>query len=302
MKEGLSFSALKRSRGSVEQLAKAIESNSREKREDERFWELTVDKAGNGHAVIRFLPAPPQDGEDGLPWVRTFSHGFKGPGGWLIDQCPTTIEQKCPVCESNSLLWNSEIEANKKVASSRKRRLSYTANILVVTDPANPKNDGQVKLFRFGQKIFDKIYEKMNPDPAFGESPVNPFDLWCGMNFKLRARLVAGYRNYDSSEFAMVTAVSEDDTRLEALWKSEHGLLQFLDVKNFKSFDQIKKRLGVVLGSAVVTETAEKAPSQRFSDEDAGIKLQPEVNNPVETTGDEEPDDLSFFKNIADSE
>ncbi len=153
-----SFSALKRSRGSVEQLTKAIQASTQTKREDDRFWEATVDKAKNGHAAIRFLPAPPQDGEDGLPWVRTFSHGFQGPGGWLIELCPTTLEQKCPVCEANNLLWNSGIEANKDIARARKRKLSYTANILVVGDPAKPENDGKVKLFRFGKKIFDKVY------------------------------------------------------------------------------------------------------------------------------------------------
>lgn len=299
----LSFSALKRSRGSVEQLTKAIQQNSQTKKEDDRFWELTVDKAGNGHAVIRFLPAPPQDGEDGLPWVRTFSHGFKGPGGWLIDLCLTTIEQKCPVCEANSNLWNSGIEANKKVASSRKRRLSYTTNILVVSDPANPKNDGQVKLFRFGQKIFDKIYEKMHPDPAFGEAAVNPFDLWDGLNFKLRARKVADYRNYDSSEFSAASAVSTDEAKLEAIWKSEHSLLALADPKNFKTYDQIKARLGVVLGTAVTATTAEQASAQTFADEDAGVKSAPRQNDPVEPEPtDEEPEDLSFFKNLADGE
>lgn len=297
----LSFSALKRSRGSVEQLTKAIQQNSQTKKEDDRFWELTVDKAGNGHAVIRFLPAPPQDGEDGLPWVRTFSHGFKGPGGWLIDLCLTTIEQKCPVCEANSLLWNSGIEANKKVASSRKRRLSYTTNILVVSDPANPKNDGQVKLFRFGQKIFDKIYEKMHPDPAFGEAAVNPFDLWDGLNFKLRARKVADYRNYDSSEFSAASPVSTDEAKLEAIWKAEHSLLALADPKNFKTHEQIKARLGVVLGTAVSAATAEQASAQKFSDEDAGVKSAPALADPVEPT-EEEPEDLSFFKNLADSE
>jgi hypothetical protein len=296
-----SFSALKRSRGSVEQLTAAIQQSSQAKREDDRFWELSVDKAGNGHAVIRFLPAPPQDGEDGLPWVRTFSHAFRGPGGWLIDLCLTTLEQKCPVCEANSLLWNSGIEANKAVVRDRKRKLSYTANILVVADPSKPENEGKVKLFRFGKKIFDKVFEKMHPDEAFGEAPINPFDLWEGANFKLRARKVADYRNYDSSEFAAQSAVNADEAKLEAIWKSEHSLLEIIAAKNFKTHEQTKSRLAKVLGSAPLASSAEQTDGQAFSDPDAGVKV---VSKPVTSqvaveSDTEDAEDLKFFENLA---
>lgn len=301
-----SFSALKRSRGSVEQLTKAIQQSSQAKREDDRFWELTVDKAGNGHAVIRFLPAPPQDGEDGLPWIRTFSHAFRGPGGWLIDLCATTLEQKCPVCEANNLLWNSGIEANKTIVRDRKRKLSYTVNVLIVADPAKPENEGQVKLFRFGKKIWDKMYEKMHPDPAFGEAPINIFDLWEGANFKLRARKVADYRNYDSSEFAAVSAVSADEAKLEEIWKKEHSLLAIIDPKNFKTYDQLKSRLGKVLGSVPLAATADQAPAQSFSDPDAGVKVTTKpVAGQVAVESDgavdtEEDSDLKYFQTLAE--
>lgn len=301
-----SFSALKRSRGSVEQLTKAIQQSTQAKKEDDRFWELSVDKAGNGHAVIRFLPAPPQDGEDGLPWVRTFSHAFKGPGGWLIDLCSTTLDQKCPVCESNTLLWNSGIEANKGVARDRKRKLSYTANILVVADPSKPENEGKVKLFKFGKKIFDKVFEKMHPDPAFGEAAINPFDLWEGANFKLRARKVADYRNYDSSEFAAQSAVSTDETKLEEIWKSEHSLAEIVAAKNFKTYEQTKTRLGKVLGTAVVATSADQAGSQSFEDADAGIVTagEPEVHASVtmDTTDDSDPEDMKFFEKLVEND
>jgi len=289
-----SFSALKRSRGSVAQLTQAIQASTQAKKEDERFWELSVDKAGNGHAVLRFLPAPPQDGEDGLPWIRTYSHGFKGPGGWLIDLCLTTIDQKCPVCEANSLLWNTGIEANKTVARDRKRKLSYTANVLIVADPSAPENEGKVKLFRFGKKIFDKVFEKMHPDPAFGETAINPFDLWEGANFKLRARKVADYRNYDSSEFAAPSPVSGDDAKLEEIWKSESSLAEFTAPKNFKSHEQTKNRLGKVLGTSVLAATADQAPAQNFEDPDNGVKT-------VDVGGsDEEPEDMQFFAKLAE--
>lgn len=297
-----SFSALKRSRGSVEQLTKAIQASSQAKKEDDRFWELTVDKAGNGHAVIRFLPAPPQDGEDGLPWVRTFSHAFKGPGGWLIDLCPTTLEGKCPICEGNNELWNSGIEANKAIVRERKRKLSYTANILVIADPAKPENEGQVKLFRFGKKIWDKMYEKMHPDEAFNEAPINIFDMWEGVNFKLKARKVEGYRNYDSSEFSAPSAVSGDDAKLEEIWKKTFSLLEIVAPKNFKTHEQLKSRLGKVLGQAPLATTAAQAPAQAFSDADAGVKVKVAAkSDPVEPATDtEEDNDLKYFQTLAE--
>ena len=188
-----SFANLKRNASSLEKLAKAIESSKNQSeggsKDDNRFWTPTVDKAGNGMAIIRFLPAAADDGDDALPWVRIFGHGFQGPGGWLIDNCLTTVNGKCPVCEHNSTLWNSGIEANKDIVRKQKRKLNYVANIYIVSDPANKENEGQVKLFKFGKKIFDKITEAMNPEFA-DETPLNPFDLWTGANFKVKIRNV----------------------------------------------------------------------------------------------------------------
>ena len=49
----------------------------------------------------------------------------------------------------------------KRSARKRKRKLSYYANILVVSDPKHPENEGKVFLYKFGKKIFDKITEAM---------------------------------------------------------------------------------------------------------------------------------------------
>ena len=229
-----SFANLKRNRSSMEKLAKAIEATAQPNSEagskdDTRMWQPSVDKSGNGTAVIRFLPAPAVDGDDALPWVRVFSHGFQGPGGWLIDNCLTTLNEKCPVCEHNNTLWNSGIDANKDVARKQKRKLSYIANVLVISDPANKDNEGQIKLFKFGKKIFDKISEAMNPE-FDDETPINPFDLWEGANFKLKIRNVEGYRNYDKSEFADKSALYDgDDAKLEELWKKEYSLAEFVE-------------------------------------------------------------------------
>jgi hypothetical protein len=292
-----SFANLKRNRSSLDKLTKAIEattqSSDSNSKEDNRFWQPSVDKAGNGMAVIRFLPAPAVDGDEGLPWIRIFHHGFQGPGGWLIDNCLTTLNDKCPVCEHNSTLWNSGVEANKDIARKQKRKLSYISNIYVVSDPSNPENEGQIKLFKFGKKIFDKITEAMNPEFA-DETPVNPFDLWEGANFKLKIRNVEGYRNYDKSEFADKSALLDgDDDKLEQLWKNEYSLKEFTEKKHFKSYEQLKARLDKALGFEAV------AP--RTKAEDYVIpKNSPDLEGPVfDSTSNIDDDDLDYFKSLA---
>ena len=287
------FSSLKRNRNSFDKLTKAIESintvTSENSKEDNRFWQPEVDKAGNGMAVIRFLPGPAADGDDALPWVRVFNHGFQGPGGWYIENSLTTLNQKDPVSEYNSVLWNSGIEANKEIARKQKRRLTYISNVLIVSDPKNPENEGQVKLYKFGKKIFDKISEAMNPEFE-DETPLNPFDLWEGANFKIKIRQVEGYRNYDKSEFDKPSALLDgDDAKLEDLWKKEYSLKEFLDPKNFKSYDVLKAKLDKVLGldgAAPVSKT--KAVDENFT--------------PKTSSDLDEDDELDYFKSLASEE
>jgi len=243
-------------------------------------------------AVIRFLPTPAADGDDSLPWVRVFSHGFQGPGGWFIDNCLTTLNEKCPVCEHNNTLWNSGIDANKDIARKQKRKLSYVANILVVSDPSNPENEGQVKLYKFGKKIFDKITEAMNPEFA-DEEAVNPFDMWEGANFKLKIRNVEGYRNYDKSEFSPKSALLDgDDEKLEELWKKEHSLKEFTEKKNFKPYDQLKSRLDKVLGFEAVATQKTKAADVALVEDDV----------PFDTSNSGDDEDLDYFKSLAESD
>ena len=289
----MDFSALKRNSNSFDKLTKAIESINTPtaeagSKEDDRFWQPEADKAGNGMAVIRFLPAPAVDGDEALPWVRVFNHGFQGPGGWYIENSLTTLNQKDPVSEYNSVLWNSGIEANKEIARKQKRRLTYIANILVVSDPKNPENEGQIKLYKFGKKIFDKISEAMNPEFE-DETPLNPFDFWEGANFKIKIRQVEGYRNYDKSEFDKPSEVlGGDDAKLEALWKKEHSLKEFLDPKNFKSYDVLKAKLDKVLGLDGVAPIKNKAED---------TILPASKSTPTSLDEDEE---LDYFKSLAE--
>jgi hypothetical protein len=309
------FASLKKSSADIGRLTKEIEKLNAPAesggKDDNRFWQPEVDKAGNGYAVIRFLPAPAVDGDDALPWVRIFNHGFKGPSGkWYIENSLTTIGQKDPVSEYNSALWNATSDENspqRKQAREQKRRLTYIANILVVTDPKNPANEGQVKLFKFGKKIFDKITLAMNPQYQ-DEKPMNPFDLWNGANFKIKIRQVEGYRNYDLSSFDNPSPLSDDDAMLEKIWKSEYSLKEFTDPKNFKSYDELKRKLNDVLGisgmdvsrvDVKVNETVTKTYTK--SDEPSFEASKPRKS--VEDTPpwtDSEDEDLDYFKSLAD--
>ena len=304
-----SLSELRRNRGNFDSLMQAVESISENKsnsKGDDRIWKPTVDKAGNGYAVIRFLPAP--KGEN-LPWVRVWDHGFQGPTGkWYIENSLSTLNRDDPVMELNSELWNSGIEANKEIARKQKRRLSYYSNILVVKDPANPANEGQVFLYKYGKKIFDKIKDVMQPTFE-DEKPVNPFDFWDGADFKLKIRQVEGYRNYDKSEFDGPSALSDDDDDIEAIWNKQHSLQEFLDPKNFKSYDDLKAKLNAVLsGGGARVPTAEKVTPLDAEDElfvETRLKSAPTARSTQEETApwnsaDDDDDTLSYFANLAD--
>ena len=245
----MSFADLKKQSklGSLTQkLVKEVEKmNNTGGSSDDRLWKLECDKSGNGYAVIRFLPAP--DGED-LPFVKLYSHAFQGPGGWYIENSLTTLGQKDPVSEYNSMLWNNGTDAGKDAARKQKRKLTYISNIYVVKDPANPQNEGKVMLYKYGKKIFDKLTAAMQPEFE-DEEAIDPFDFWQGANFKLKAKNVAGYRNYDSSEFARQDALLEDDDAMEAIWKKQSSLSEFTAADQFKDYDALKKRLDYVLGN-----------------------------------------------------
>jgi len=260
---------------------------------DERLWKPTMDKTGNGYAVIRFLPAP--TGED-LPWVKLWNHAFQGPTGqWFIENSLTTLGNNDPVSEYNSKLWNSGIESDKEIARKQKRKLQYFANIFVVEDPANPENEGKVMLYRFGKKIFDKCMEAMQP--AFkDETAVNPFDFWEGANFKLKLRKVDGYWNYDKSEFEAPSALFDNDDDIEAVWKKEHALSEFTATTNFKSYDELKTRLDMVLAGTTkvgsAAEIMESAPVASPSVDTTPVAA-PSV------TQDDESDTMDYFQKLA---
>ena len=278
-----SFKEMKKNRMSnLESLSKQVEKLAEKPSyEDDRIWKCERDKSGNGYAVIRFLPA--SNNED-VPWVQLWSHGFKGPGGWYIENSLTTLGKDDPVSKANTALWNSGIESDKNIARDRKRKLSYYSNILVLEDSANAENEGKVFLFRYGKKIFEKITSVMNPEFK-DETPLNPFDFWTGANFKIKIRQVEGYANYDKSEFAEPSALYDgDDKKCEEVWNQQHSLKEFVSPDNFKSYQELEARFNTVIA--------------KQGDEFAGT-IEESTDEPV-TAGDKGDDSLEYFKKLAD--
>jgi len=303
----MSFSDLKKqsSLGSLTQkLVKEVEKMSTTSNgADERLWKPEMDKTGNGYAVIRFLPAP--EGEE-LPWAKIYSHAFQGPGGWYIENSLTTLGQKDPLSEHNRELWNSGSEKDKETVRKQKRKLSYYSNIYVVKDPANPTNEGKVFLFKYGKKIFDKIMEAMQPEFE-DETPINPFDFWQGANFKLKLVKKDGYWNYDKSEFDRVAPLLDDDDALEAIWKKQYSLTAVTAPDQFKSYEDLEKRLKYVLGQKTaprprLDEEVDDEDNDRgsYSPDFTSRRSEPELPVVSSSNNEDEDDALSYFQRLAE--
>ena len=313
----MSFASLKKQSnlGSLTaKLVKEVEKvNNSSGGGDERLWKPELDKTGNGYAVIRFLPAP--DKEE-IPWAKLYTHAFQGPGGWYIENSLTTVGGKDPVSDYNRELWNSGNESDKDVVRKQKRKLSYYSNIYVVKDPTNPQNEGKVFLFKYGKKIFDKVMEAMQPEFE-DETPINPFDFWQGANFKLKIVKKDGFWNYDKSEFDSLAPLLDDDDALEAIWKKEYSLAAVTATDQFKSYEDLERRLKYVLGKKPAQ--SRYIPDSELEDESEGkygvdghgdvhkVRAEQAVAQAVSTptpstTVDKDEDDaLSYFQKLAES-
>ena len=305
----MSFSNLKRSRGQINKLVAAAEaaggSGEKKNYKDDRVWLPTVDKANNGYAVIRFLPAT--EGSE-LPWNRYWDHGFKGPTGqWYIENSLSSIGMNDPVGELNSRLWNTGVESDKEIARKQKRRLHYVSNIYVVNDPGNPANEGKVFLYKYGKKIFDKLMDAMQPE-FDDEDPLNPFDFWEGANFKLKIRDVEGYRNYDKSEFARVSPLAESDDELEKIYNQMHDLSEFTDPKSYKTYDELKARLMTVLGDGALDGAMTMKQEAQLGAEQQPRQMKSEAASTAEDLsvdidlGAGDDDTMSYFASLANDD
>lgn len=302
----MSFSNLKRSsQSSLDKLSEQVNKlNTKTSYKDERYWTCATDKAKNGYAVIRFLPSPEIDGEEADPWARIWTHGFKGPTGqWYIENCLSTIKLPDPCSDYNTILWNSSENdkgPERTQARIQKRQLNYHSNIYVVSDPANPENEGKVFLFRYGSRIFDKLKNAMFP-PFPDMEPFNPFCLWTGANFKLRIRQVDGNTNYDLSEFEKPAPLLEDDAKLEEIYKQEYSLKELVTPDKFKSYEELQNRLNLVLGlNGATPANRASAPSdddaQFESKSEPSFKSKPAPN--FAASDEDDDDDLAFFNSM----
>ena len=297
----MSFADLKKkSSNNLQFLQKELEKTVSNKNVDERFWKPEVDASGNGYAVIRFLPAP--DGET-VPWAKVYSHAFQGPGGWYIENSRTTLGEKDPVGEVNRQHWNNGTEEGKDIARRQKRKLSYYSNIQVIKDPKHPENEGKVFLYKYGKKIHDKILAAMQPEFQ-DETPVNVFDLWEGANFKLKIKTVAGFWNYDSSEFDSPSALSSDDSELEAVYKQEHSLSAFTADDQFKTYEELQERLNIVLNSTPApTPVYREEAEVPVAVESVAASSAPKFNTKSEPSPVADDDDaLSYFAKLAEED
>lgn len=302
----MSFQELKANRqANLTKITKNLENAiGGQKQVDERFWQPTLDKAGNGYAVFRFLPQV--EGED-IPYVRYWDHGFRGPGGWYIEKNLNSIDLADPVSEFNTQLWNSVDEHNspeRNQARAQRRRLHFISNIYMLNDPANSGNNGKVFLYKYGKTIYDMIFECNHP--KFPDQPVfNPFCLWDGANFNLKICTLNKQRNYDRSGFdkpsPLFGAGEEFDSKRLEVYKKEYPLLPFLDKSQFKTYDELKARLMKVLG--VVPQTTQAALNET-SQPNVGKEVHPNdlVNNstPPWTDDSDLDSELAEFRKLAE--
>jgi len=284
-----SFKEMKKNRmANLESLSKQVEKLAEKPSyEDERIWKLERDKTGNGYAIIRFLPA--KEGED-VPWQSIWTHGFKGPGGWYIENSLTTLGKDDPVSKANTALWNSGIDSDKNIARERRRKLNYYSNIYVLEDSANPQNVGKVFLFRYGKKIWEKITGVMNPEFA-DEDQMNPFDFWKGANFKIKMRQVDGFPNYDKSVFTDVCPLFDDDKKLEEVWAQEYSLTEITDPKNFKNYAELEARFNTVIAHLDYSDG---------TSEFVGT-IEESTGDPV-ASGEKADNTLDYFKKLAEQD
>ena len=301
----MSFANLKRNKDQISKLIRAAEATGgggeKKSYADDRIWKPTVDQAGNGYAILRFLPARERAE---LPWARYWDHGFKGPTGqWYIEKSLTSIGQNDPVGELNSRLWNTGIEEDKEAARRQKRRLHYVTNVYVVSDPANPEREGKVFLYQFGKKIHDKIMDMMQPEFA-DEDAINPFDMWEGADFKLKIRNVEGYRNYDKSEFAKQKPLLDgDDAQLETVYDQMYDLSEWTDPANYKTYDELKTKLSSILGEVAGMGAATMAQTAQMNEPveaAAPQRIEPVTAENIKVEDDD--DTLSYFAKLAEAD
>jgi gp32 DNA binding protein like len=288
----MSFATYKKNRTDLTQINKKVDEISEGKKsfKDSRFWTPTVNKEGSGSAKIRFLPPAEADGDDALPFQQYHEHNFEVTGSYFIELCPTTKGRECPVCKANGVLWKTEIEDNQKIVRDRKRKLYYVSNIYVVKDKDAPENEGKVFLYKYGQKIFEKIKKSLKPVDEEDQA-INVFDLFEGADFSLEISKVKGYRNYDDSKFrAPAPLLKGDEKELEKVYNTLYSLKPFVDDSKFKSYEELEKKFNDVVNG--VAGRVQKKADELFKDTEkpaAQAPVEKKARKPKETSSEAPP-------------
>lgn len=290
----MNFMDLKRSKNNIDKYAKKIEDlNSRGFAKDPRYFFPKQDKAGNGFALIRFLPEP--KGED-FPFVRKFHYSIQGPGGWYIEDSLATIDKDDPVAQR---WFKARNEKDEKLEKMLSRKVAFISNIYVIKHPSNPEDEGKVFLYQYGKKVFDMITEAQQPPEALGKEPMDPFSLWEGSNFQLRLyKNGQGWNQYDKCRFEDgQSPLLNDDKALEKIWESTYSLAGEIAPSKFKSYEDLEKKLERVLSGS---DDSKDSPRARVKEDQAPRRQEAEASSHPETEAEEaSEDDVDFFKKMA---
>lgn len=235
---------------------------------DEKEWKPTLDSAGNGSAVIRFLPAR---SDDELAIVKLVTHGIKRNNQWFINNCPSTHGDYdgCPVCKyisENDLFEKAQVKGSAAEIllngkNGLKRGTGYWANILVIKDPSAPANEGKVFKYRFGKKIYDKILAKIKGDESLGEAAQDVTCPFAGSDFAMKLKKVSGFTNYDDCNFRNPSEIANinDQGFAQQLMDGMSDLRPIVSKDKFKSFDELNKQFTKVMGGTTAAAAGSTA-------------------------------------------
>jgi len=283
--------------------------------DDDVFYKPKTDEQGNGNVLIRFLPPHP---EETLPFVKKYNHGFQSANGWFIEDCPTSIGEKCPICTYNGTQW----DIDQTGVRNRKRKVSFYSNILIVKDPLAPENEGKVFKYRYGIKIHGKLMEKIAPESTI-DDPVNIFDYDNGANFKLKIKtqkiFLGGKErpvpNYDASSFSEPSPIALKganltDDEINALDDQLNKIETFTEKSNFKDYKTLAelffKKTGIEIPTSpdgkVSAPAPRAAPVQTMSDfSDTPAESATAKSAPVDSSGSEDESDDDFFAKLREN-
>jgi len=158
---------------------------------------LAKTKDGIYKSIIRFIPNISNPKE---PFIKKYVYWLDDPitGEKFSVDCPSNVGKPSILQELFFKYNSSKSYEEKEYAKYFKRSLSCYALIQIVKDDNDPESEGKLKIFRFGQKIYNMI--KGENQPEINEN-LDPFHPIIGRNLYLVVTKVANNNNYDQSKF-----------------------------------------------------------------------------------------------------